>query len=257
MLSSLITQHHQKTILFVDRIGFEEKHWKILAEHLLEDLGAKTIHKDFLEITNNLQDVRKNIDIGDLLKFPEDSVSIIFSSVASISRQYALEDFFRLIHKLQCSPCVKHIVLYATQKYIKEAFIVPFLEHLAEEIVTLEGKNSIKIVTRKPGGSVLKKNLRFSIENHRISTREEKKEEASKVPENPVNIDNLGTFKISLSEQDLLARNKLLLPFEKHLLNKTGDAEEKKSSGSEGKVIYYPEADDDIDEEDPDEDLEL
>uniref|UniRef100_A0A1L8DDB0 Elongator complex protein 5 n=1 Tax=Nyssomyia neivai TaxID=330878 RepID=A0A1L8DDB0_9DIPT len=247
MLSSVIAQHHQKIILFVDRIGFEEKHWKLAGRALLEDLGAEKMHEDFLEITNHLTDVRESIKFNELTPCG----SVVFSPVASICRQYKLEDFFKLIHKLPCSPNVRHIILYATEKYIPEAFVIPFLEHLAEEIVTLEGRDDLKVISRKPGGSVTKKNYKFSIEQHRISIVEVKK--GDKVPDAlPVNIENLGTFKIGLSDQDLVARNRLILPFEKHLLEK--DMQEKKNPGQ---VIYYPEADDDIDEEDPDDDLEL
>lgn len=232
----------------------EEKQWKAISRALLGDLKAEGIQEDFLEITNHLTDMRKGINFADLEGFSGGNTSFVLSPVASVIKQFDLEDFFKLIHKFRSCQFVKHVVMFATEKYIQERFIVPFLEHLAEEIVTLEGKNDLKIVSRKPGGSVTKKSYSFTIENHRILTKESAKEEPPRIPDVATNIDNLGTFKIGLSDQDLLARNRLILPFEKHLLNKNP---QETSENPSGKVIYYPEADDDIDEEDPDEDLEL
>ncbi|GAB0096268.1 hypothetical protein DMENIID0001_117520 [Sergentomyia squamirostris] len=256
MLSSVLAQHHQKIILFVDRIGIEERHWKILAKSLLADLGAVQIHEDFLQITNELSDVKKSINFSDILKFPDGSWSIVLSSVAAVEQQYRLDDFFKLIPKLRSHSQVKHVVLYATEKFIREKVTVPFLEHMAEDIVTIERKNELNIVSRKPGGSVTKKSYRFSIEKTQILITEMKKEETQKIPESSVDLESLGTFKIGLSDKDLEARNRLILPFEKHLLEKK-ISPENKSAKKESQVIYYPEADDDIDEEDPDEDLEL
>ncbi|XP_059620094.1 elongator complex protein 5 [Phlebotomus argentipes] len=246
MLASMISQHHQKILLFVDRVGVEEACWKRLMQVLLEDLKAQTILENFLEISNHLTDERKSMNFHELLKFPEETVSIVFSPVADIVKQYEVEDFFRIIQKLRWCPQVRHIVLFAQEKYIEGNFVVPFLEHLAEEIVTLDGKSELKIVSRKAGGSVTKKCYNFRIEENRIVTAAMSRENTPKTLDNTLDIDNLGTFKIGLSDQDLVARNRLILPFEKHML------EQKSTEKQDAKVIYYPEADDDIDEEDPD-----
>ena len=59
--------------------------------------------------------------------------------------------------------------------------------------------------------------------------------------------EKLGTFKIGdFDKNELEAKNALTLPYELH---------RKKEEPKEAAVIYHPDAADDLDEEDPDDDL--
>ncbi|KAL1226597.1 Beta-ketoacyl-[acyl-carrier-protein] synthase III [Trichinella spiralis] len=63
----------------------------------------------------------------------------------------------------------------------------------------------------------------------------------------PASLERLVGFRLSLNEQEMADKRNLTLPYEK-----SGESEK-----SQARIIYYAEKDDDIDEDDPDSDLNI
>jgi hypothetical protein len=93
--------------------------------------------------------------------------------------------------------------------------LLSFLEYTADTIITINSRDLLTILTRKSSGSVktkqyshelLKKS--FALKEYKVERRTAEEEEQQIDPK------MLGTFKISQKEDEVAARNKLILPFE-------------------------------------------
>lgn len=104
-----------------------------------------------------LTETKTNIDIHkELLDLPEKS-NVILSTVSCIAVQHTISDLIKLVHSLkQCSK-TKQLFAWATVKNISDRKIIPFLEHMADVIVTLEDRKHLTILTKKITGSVSRK----------------------------------------------------------------------------------------------------
>ncbi|XP_058831415.1 elongator complex protein 5 isoform X2 [Topomyia yanbarensis] len=158
---------------------------------------------------------------------------------------------FRFVAGCRKNNSIQHLFLWATEKNIQPSFLVPYLEHMSDLIVTIEDDKHLSILTKKQGGSISNKFYQYQLLNGSFSVKESKKPDrtnaVSIVDERPASIDpaSLGTFKIGdLKKEEQEAKDSLTLPFEFY-----------KTTSEGGKVLYHPDAADDLDEEDPDDDL--
>jgi len=129
---------------------------------------------------------------------------------------------------------------------------VPAVETLGTTYVKLEkfaGINptnnlvyNAKLAHRKSGGSVLCQTeiIRQDIESYQISSEKVRVPSSRKTEPEPVKIET--SFRIEMSAQEMAQRDKTPLPY---TLNATNTS----------RIFYQPEDVDDIDEEDPDDDL--
>ncbi|KAL1380761.1 hypothetical protein pipiens_013951 [Culex pipiens pipiens] len=135
-----------------------------------------------------------------------------------------------------------------SRKHSPQSFLVPYLEHMAGLVVTFEDERHLSILTKKSGGSVSNKSYQYQTAGGSFSVKEVKKDQRVKevVPAEPtIDPASLGTFKIGdLKREEQEAKDALTLPFEFY-----------KTTPEGGKVLYHPDAEDDLDEEDPDDDL--
>lgn len=87
--------------------------------------------------------------------------NIVLQPLSKLLTVYTPKSIFQLVNKLKKNSNVQQVFLWATTKNIAEHFVVPFLEHLSDQIVTLLDRNHLTIITRKTGGVVTNKVLEF------------------------------------------------------------------------------------------------
>lgn len=122
-----------------------------------------------------------------------------------------------MIHKLKTCPNVKQVFLWLTMANFPEHDHLPeFVEHMSDVVVKLQTKSELELLIRKATGSVTRKQYQWEIKESHVLVNEIKKKKETPVEETPkVKPESLGTFKIELSEKDKIARQNLVLPFEK------------------------------------------
>lgn len=219
--------NQQKIVLIKDKLGIESSSHKIISKLLSEQKG------DHAALT--------------CVESLTEQAPFLFARVSKLARSYEPAALFRFVQQCGKSTSLQYLFLWATEKNVQSSFIVPYLEHMSELIVTFEDERHLSILAKKSSGSVSNRFYQYQALNRTLSIVETKKPERSRGAVESVAIDpaSLGTFKIGdLKRDEQEAKDSLTLPFEFY-----------KSTTEGGKVLYHPDADDDLDEEDPDDDL--
>jgi hypothetical protein len=129
---------------------------------------------------------------------------------------YKVSSVIQALHKLKQHSNVKQTFAVASTPSIAELFIVKFLEHLADLVVTVLDAKHLRILTKKIGGQVTNKTYDYELKNDEILVRETVRTEFPTPEEPAIDPETLGTFKIGkLGQQELQAKNALQLPYEK------------------------------------------
>lgn len=237
MISNLIVTP-QKFVLFVDNVGIERLSDEII-RHWLKEQGQECIRN----IPENVECNLKSSKVSDNYTKLHSKTNVILLPLSTLLVNFNAGAVFQIINKLKKNPNAKQIFLWATVKNVSEHFVIPFLEYMADMIVTFVDSSHLSILSRKTGGLISNKDYDYQLANGDLSVKEVKRI-AQKLPEPTIKPESLGTFKIDLDEEELVARNALKLPYER-----TSD------EPKESEIVYTPDADDDFDDEDPDEDL--
>ncbi|XP_022238792.1 elongator complex protein 5-like [Limulus polyphemus] len=165
--------------------------------------------------------------------------------------------FHKLLNNHSCK--VKQVVALL-HKDVHDSGTVTALEHLASAIIQVHASevgSSVMIchtLYKKPTGKVLREQEQFYItDSHDIKNIE------THLPKKVVRLEpiihqapdpaaNL-TFNLTLKDDEKKARDQLILPYTREAVSL--------SSGSVGKIFYQPDEADDLDEDDPDDDLDI
>uniref|UniRef100_A0A182Q577 Elongator complex protein 5 n=1 Tax=Anopheles farauti TaxID=69004 RepID=A0A182Q577_9DIPT len=232
LLSSLaLTQ--QKVIVIVDLLGIEP--------------NAHTIVSRWVNEQKSKEGLPQEISI--LEECPEYPLMI----VSRLERRYVPSQLFKYIAKCKRYN-LTHLFVWITVAKLQHSFVLPYIEHMADTVITFEDREHIALLVKKSTGSITNRYYQFDPSQEQIAVVEVKRtSDARKTATTPVTLDttpstvnpaSLGTFKIDLREEEVAARDALTLPFEFY-----------KNTPDGGKILYHPDADDDLDEEDPDDDL--
>lgn len=81
----------------------------------------------------------------------------ILLPVAELSQLYSASAIFQLIRALKRNPKIRQIYVWATLNSISNEVLIPFLEHMANVVITLKDSVNLSVLTKKTGGSVVKK----------------------------------------------------------------------------------------------------
>lgn len=153
------------------------------------------------------------------LNLPTDKCVVVLPPASRLFQQFLASDVFKMIHKLKNSSNVKQVFLWLSMGNFPEHDHLPeFVQHMADIVVKLQSKSELELLIRKTTGSVTKKQYQYEIKDHHFMVHEIKKTKESSVDINAtpkIKPESLGTFKIELSEKDKIARNNLVLPFER------------------------------------------
>uniref|UniRef100_A0AAG5D902 Elongator complex protein 5 n=1 Tax=Anopheles atroparvus TaxID=41427 RepID=A0AAG5D902_ANOAO len=231
MLSSLaFTQ--QKVIVVNDKIGFEP-HSKLLIEQWITEQRGGTFEACEVE------------------SFKESS-PFLMMSISKLERRVEPRQLFGFVAQCKQNSAVTHLCIWVSEHKLKRSFLLPYLEHMADTVITFEDNQHVALLVKKSSGSVSNKYYTFEAPppsktiyvTEVIRTAQTRETSAPAPVESPPNPATLGTFKIDLKDEEIKAKNALTLPFEFF-----------KSTPEGGKILYHPDAEDDLDEEDPDNDL--
>uniref|UniRef100_A0A2M4BXW6 Elongator complex protein 5 n=1 Tax=Anopheles marajoara TaxID=58244 RepID=A0A2M4BXW6_9DIPT len=221
----------QKIIVITDKIGAEPKSDRLIVKWLVEQYGEQ---QGYPIAVNQLNE----------------TAPLLTMRISKLERHFELKQLFQFIAACRKNPKVMHLFVWVAESKLKQPFVVPYLEHMADTMVTLEDSQHLALLVKKPSGAVTNKYYEVAAASHEFNVIETKRMakvkhvQATAEPEPPINPATLGTFKIDLKETEQQAKNALTLPFE--FFKTTPDG---------GKILYHPDAADDLDEEDPDDDL--
>ncbi|XP_053683029.1 elongator complex protein 5 [Sabethes cyaneus] len=219
--------NQQRIVLFKDKLGIESSSLGMILKFLKEQKGNNAT----LTCVDSLNE----------------QGAFLFARVSKLSRTFEPAALFRFVQQCRKSSTVQCLLLWATEKNIRSNLLVPYLEHMSELIVTFQDGQHLSMLSKKSGGAVSNRLYQYQALDGTLSIRETKHVQSTKVASNPPTIDpaSLGTFKIGdLKKDEQEAKDSLTLPFEFY-----------KTTTEGGKILYHPDAEDDLDEEDPDDDL--
>lgn len=203
-------------------------------------------------VTKWLSDGKGPDAVPQLTKSLEEVAPFLLARISKLIRSKSAEELFKFVQRCKRSSSVQYLFIWAAEKNISQSFLVPYMEHQSELIVTIEDERHLTILTKKSGGSISHKRYQYQLQEGSFSVKELKKADMAKTgaatnDSTAVSIDpaSLGTFKIGdLKKEEQEAKEALTLPFEFF-----------KTTPEGGRVLYHPDAEDDLDEEDPDDDL--
>lgn len=227
MLSNYLL-NQQKIILIKDQLGIENAAEKVVKIWLHDGKGPDA----------------KLVPVNDLLA----NSQFLYARVSKLVRsEGGAPKLFKYVHRCKRNEQVQYLFLWATVKNIPEAFVVPYLEYQSEQIVTLEDERHLSILVKKSGGSVSNKRYQYQMQEGSFSAKEWKGESnrAKEVPSGePPSVDPASLVSFTIGDPNKQEQERLK-PYEFF----------KKNPEGEGLVLYHPDAEDDLDEEDPDDDL--
>uniref|UniRef100_A0A2M4AWB0 Elongator complex protein 5 n=1 Tax=Anopheles triannulatus TaxID=58253 RepID=A0A2M4AWB0_9DIPT len=221
----------QKIIVISDKIGAEPRADRLIAKWLTEQYGEQQ---------------GSPVAVNQL----NESAPFMTMHVSKLERHFELKQIFQFIAVCRKNPKVQHLFVWVAESKLKQLFVVPYLEHMSDTMVTLEDSQHLALLVKKASGAVTNKYYEVCAASSEFNVIETKRMakakhvQATAEPEPAINPATLGTFKIDLKETEQQAKNALTLPFE--FFKTTPDG---------GKILYHPDAADDLDEEDPDDDL--
>lgn len=200
--------------LLPDHIGIERKSQDIIA-NILKSQNESQIITDIIPDTELTLALEKQVI--PFLTLPTDKSVVILPPASRLFQQFFASDIFKMIQKLKNAPSVKQVFLWLSIPNFPEHDHLPeFVEHMADIVVRLQSKSELELLIRKSTGGVTKKQYQYEIKEHFMVNEIKKKAKEAPVDDTPkIKPESLGTFKIELSEKDRIARNNLVLPFEK------------------------------------------
>lgn len=143
----------------------------------------------------------------------------LYLPLAELCQTYKIGNIFKLIHLHKSQQTAKQIIGWASVKNVECDFHVPYLEHLANVVVTIKDSVNLSIVSRKLTGTVTKKLFQYQCRDGQLHVKEVKQEIVNKIVEPTIEPESLTTFKINVDEEELVARNALKLPYERWVIN--------------------------------------
>lgn len=87
----------------------------------------------------------------------DEKANVVFSSLAAMEQQHSLDVIFQTIHTIKAHPKTKQLFVWCSVKNIKDSRLVPFVEHMADVVVTLMDKKTLTILVKRSSGSVTRK----------------------------------------------------------------------------------------------------
>uniref|UniRef100_A0A182WL75 Elongator complex protein 5 n=1 Tax=Anopheles minimus TaxID=112268 RepID=A0A182WL75_9DIPT len=221
----------QKIIVITDKIGFEPNASTVTSTWLKEQHG-------------------ENAQPAELVHHLNESSKFQLMIISKLERQFDPSQLFKYISKCKKNATIEHVFVWIVEQKLQEGFLLPYIEHMADTVITFEDRTHVSLLVKKHTGSVTNKYYEFDPQKDSFTILEVKRSAPTKQntvatevdpPPNPA---ALGTFKIDLKDEEVAAKNALTLPFEFY-----------KTLPEGGKILYHPDAEDDLDEEDPDDDL--
>ncbi|XP_061396358.1 elongator complex protein 5 [Musca vetustissima] len=253
MLSNLIVTT-QRLVVILDDIGQENISQKFLTQ-LLKEQGEDGFIKTFplngqSDAINSLQKFLAESCNGKLSECKK--WNIILPNLSDWLAYQKPCEVFGCLNKLKKNENTKRTLLWISKQHLNDEhglFLIAACEYMADIVLNLHTDKELTILTRKSGGGVTNNRYTYTKTKNEFMVQLKKPEAVSKnvcgTETDGEKKEQIGTFKIELDEEEMMARNAMKMPYEKAL------------EATESNIIYTPDAADDFDDEDPDEDLNI
>ncbi|XP_075164444.1 elongator complex protein 5 [Haematobia irritans] len=248
MLSNLIVTP-QRLVIILDELGQEK-----ISERFLTKLLKEQGEDELLRIFPPDGQFDKFISDNSCAKSTEHKKwNVILPTLSNLMAYQRPTEILNGLNKLKKSDSIKRSFLWISPKHLVcnySLFLIAACEYMADIILHLQNEKELTILTRKPGGGVSHQRYTYATTKTDFMVQLKKGESIEK-GKNVIGDDDgekkekLGTFKIELDEEEMVARNAMKMPYEKA------------TEATESNIIYTPDAADDFDDEDPDEDLNI
>lgn len=83
--------------------------------------------------------------------------NVILANVTKLEMNYSVRDIVQLIDKLKKSQNVQQCFGWIAAKHIRDGKIIPFLEYMADIVVTIQNEHTLNVLTKRSTGAVFKK----------------------------------------------------------------------------------------------------
>ncbi|ERL90273.1 elongator complex protein 5 [Dendroctonus ponderosae] len=184
---------------------------------------------------------------------------LIVDSLANAIFQLGLSRTYRIFNTMKNNKAIKQIIAVIHEDILPgdSDAIIKYFSHLStlriDIFKALTESPRLKYEYKKIGGRVIADIEAYKFEEEQLLTNKLAKPDAKKLLENAkpkqINPEELTTFKIGLTDEEKLARDRVVLPY-------LPSANENPAE-EEGKIFYQLDEVDDWDEEDPDDDLDI
>uniref|UniRef100_D3TPY3 Elongator complex protein 5 n=2 Tax=Glossina morsitans morsitans TaxID=37546 RepID=D3TPY3_GLOMM len=249
MLSNLIVNAQKGLIVFIDDLGEERMAIKLI-KRILDDLPDKDIILKTLNSEDNLRnkDTWHKLAGGRNLNQSSEGecnkCNIILPPFSDMLVYQSASFVLQFLNKLKRCREIDNIFLWITPQHClhdHSSYLIAGCEHMADVVVHIESDSHLTILKRKSdGGRASFKRYSYKRNGCNLLPELCKEPSAEAVEKKQPSPEQLGTFKIELEEDELVARNALKMPYEMST-----------------NVTYTTDIGDNYDEEDPDDDLSL
>ncbi|KAL9903453.1 elongator complex protein 5 [Glossina fuscipes fuscipes] len=251
MLSNLIVNAQKGLIVFIDDLGEERMAIKLI-KRILDDLPDKDIILKTLKSDDNLRNKDtwqklaggRNPNLNQSSEEECNKCNIILPPFSEMLVYQSASFVLQFLNKLKRCREIDNIFVWITPQHClheHSSYLIAGCEHMADVVVHIESDSHLTILKRKSdsGRASFK---RYSYKRNGCNLLPELcKEPSAEAGEKKQPMpEQLGTFKIELEEDELVARNALKMPYEMST-----------------NVAYTTDIGDNYDEEDPDDDLSL
>uniref|UniRef100_A0A915IWK2 Elongator complex protein 5 n=1 Tax=Romanomermis culicivorax TaxID=13658 RepID=A0A915IWK2_ROMCU len=177
---------------------------------------------------------------------------LAFDSLTYLIMRYGFDRAVQIL--IELSERRKFHILAVLHNDLLDDHQIAGLKSFCRIYIQLQSSNSqqsLTLYSNKKKAEI--KSYRFDIEDFNLTLKPISEKVIENFEQNPSNVitdmKNFASFNLSLSEKELEAKRHLALPFT--------DVRKLEDSQNGGQIIYYAEKEDDIDEEDPDDDLDI
>lgn len=136
--------------------------------------GSPIYHCPKLDLS--LSDANPSIDINKEANAVPHKSNVILANVSRLEMNYSIRDIVQLIDKLKKSQNVKQCFGWIAAKHIRDGKVIPFLDYMADIVVTIQDEQTLNILTKRNTGSVFKK-VRFIYNIFNTTVNEDSKME--------------------------------------------------------------------------------
>jgi len=217
---------------------------------------------DFVSDSQNwLEETASKDSFEDIvLKLGEkDIVSV--DSLSNIISLYGIPQTYSIFNGLKNKRAIQQIIVVLHKDLLEGDYskISNYFDHLSTISLEMKpkirnAKNRIEYSYKKSGGKVINQIEEYSFEGENLVTNKIEKPDPKKIIQETlpqqVNPEELSTFRIGLTDEEKLSREKVVLPY-------LPPANQEIKNNEEGKIFYQLDEVDDWDEEDPDDDLDI
>lgn len=140
--------------LYLDNVKLERLSGKLVS-NWTGGIGQSSLANLLSPVVSDPFQPDRRIFTTDIMQYCVEQTILL--PVAELSQLYSASAIFQLLRALKRNPKIRQIYVWATVNSISNEVLVPFLEHMANVVVTLKDFVNLSVLTKKTGGSVVKK----------------------------------------------------------------------------------------------------